>query len=102
MDKQKIAAAYQELIRPFFPTVIVTPDVNHVPYPDIYDAFFLPDERLEEYLEFEREILPELVENAKLPDITLIPHWTSDTLKYYPKVCQRVDAEQAASHAAAK
>ena len=85
-----LANQLQELIRHKFPGVIVrqnlcVPNDGDVP---VFDVFMFPDGRVDEFTEYVITEFPGLAEKAKLPEVLLMEHGVTATLKLYPEIAK--------------
>ena len=81
MTPTALAKLYERMLRRRFPSVAVRPfDGNTL------DVFHIPDAKLEVFMRYIMDDLATVVEKLHAPDVSLIPHCTSETMQYYPNI----------------
>jgi hypothetical protein len=78
--------SYQDLISRFFPGVILRPaeDLDPSLSTEVFDAFWVPDDRLKDFEEFLAQRFTSLVLAKGLELPSVVAHTVSDTLRRFP------------------
>ena len=97
-EKKDVADAYQALLRTIFPDVVVRHDSNNAPYPDVYDVFFVADDRMADFGLFVMDRLNAMREDVGLPDVSLIAHSQSATREHYPNIVREAALHAKSEH----
>jgi hypothetical protein len=86
LTQSAVPSSYQDLIRRFFPGVVLRPaeDLDPSLSTEVFDACWVPDDRLEDFEEFLAQRFGALVLAEGLEVPAVVPHTVSDTLRRFP------------------
>ena len=78
--------SYQDLIRRFFPGVVLRPaeDLDPSLDTDVFDACWVPDHELAAFQQFLARDFATLVKAEHLPMPAVVPHTASETRRRFP------------------